>query len=148
MMITVGVTSWLRGNATYKTHTKLYWQSPLCCFNLSHHQGKVPITRVINIQPPTTDRVLVIGPPFGLNVPPSWFNRAAPSWLADMPGSSMPCSWKGWCGAELEGGSRVWYGPEGESWGRWGGSMWSGRVGGVIGGMLKSSSPKPPTGND
>lgn len=26
--------------------------------------------------------------------------------------------------------------------------MWSGKVGGVIGGMLKSSSPKPPTGND
>lgn len=94
----------------------------------------------------TTESVLVIGPPSGLNVPPSWFSMEVPSWPAGMPGMSMLCSWYWWCAADLEGDSMGLYGPEEELCGPGWGIMWSGKVGGVMGGMLKSSSLNPLTG--
>lgn len=128
---------------------KRLWAENFGRLIISDSPDIITIIPMISMVPPTTDRVLAIGPLLGLKAAPSWLSRGPPSWLLVMEGSSMADSWKAWCGGpELEGGSRVWYGPEGESWGRWGGSTWSGRVGGVIGGMLKSSSPRGPTGND
>lgn len=81
----------------------------------------------------TTERELV-------SRPPSWPNMLG----TDMPDRSIPCRWKGCSPFWETGGQRWWYVPDSDS-GKCA-SMCSGRVGGVIGGMLKSSSPRLGTG--
>lgn len=83
----------------------------------------------------TTERELV-------SRPPSWLNILG----LNMPGRSIPCRWKGCSPFWDTGGHRGWYVPDSDS-GRCA-SICSGRVGGVMGGMLKSSSPRLGTGYD